>query len=48
MAEHHMDREEQKRAEEWEEYLAWHEAERQLNELKEKQDVNQQDSTSVH
>jgi len=38
MAELHMDRDEQRQAEEWEEYLAWYEAERELNELKEKED----------
>lgn len=46
MAELHADLDEQRQAEEWSEYLAWHEAELQLNELQEKQDES--DSTRLH
>ena len=46
MAERHMDADEQRRAEEWADYLSWYEAERQLNEQKEKQDES--NSTSLH
>lgn len=46
MAEQHMDQEERRRADEWSEYLAWYESERQLNELEEQQDES--DRTSIH
>jgi hypothetical protein len=48
MAELAMQRDEEARASGWEDYLAWEESERQLNELQEKQDGNQQDRTGVH
>lgn len=46
IAERHADLDEQRQAEQWAEYLAWFESERQLSELEEKQDAK--DSTSVH